>query len=375
MKKFAKWTLLTVLALVLTVVGGIAVWWNLGDWRERAISDVAFIHAQVKAHHPGPVDPENPKFSNAMERAYEKAMQLAETAETSREHEAALNAYVDAFEDGHFTVQHVNMAFDWAQSKATQSRPETSIKQDGASYWIVIPSFSENGSDIRALTEQIEARSAELREAEEIVFDLRGNGGGDSSFGNRIAVALWSRETVADWVPPTAGAVDYRASQENADHWIEVAKRNRSGGSEQNAKRLEDLAANLRRQVEAGEPFYRIQLREDETTRSVASPLQARVVALTDASCASACLDFMDNLKSLPGTTHLGSETGSDTQYIDVRKIDLPSNAGRLILPLKVWRDRVRPANGTYVPDLKIDPQSASWATIREATASLDRDR
>ena len=44
--------------------------------------------------------------------------------------------------------------------------------------------------------------------------------------------------------------------------------------------------------------------------------------------------------------------------------------AGRLILPLKVWRDRVRPANGTYVPDAGIDPQSANWERIREAIVS-----
>jgi len=373
--KFLKRSLVVALAAIVTTLIFVSGWWNFGDWKTRAIEDIAFIHATVKDHHPGPVDQENPEFAAVMELALKNGESAAQFADSSDGHKAALDAYFDTFHDGHFTAFHVNDGFqlvsNWLSPESDEPRRSIGIERNGSAYWITIPSFSEASNDIRTLTEKIEAQSSELQAAEEIVFDLRGNGGGDSSFATRIAVALWSEKTYLDWVPPSAAAVEWRASVENADHVLQIAQKNRDAGDEERAQSWQGTADGIRTKALAGEPFYKQQISMRKVTRSVDSPVKGRVIVLTDANCASACLDFMDKLVALPGTIHLGQETSADTQYIDVRRLTLPSNAGLLILPLKVYRERFRPSGGTYVPSVEIDPKSASWATVREAAAAF----
>lgn len=83
-----------------------------------------------------------------------------------------------------------------------------------------------------------------------------------------------------------------------------------------------------------------------ETSPSLTS---ARVVLLTDADCASACLDFADILLPL-GAIHAGQPTFADTVYMDIRTVELPSKLGRLSIPQKVYRNRPRGHNQAYFP-------------------------
>ena len=70
------------------------------------------------------------------------------------------------------------------------------------------------------------------------------------------------------------------------------------------------------------------------------------IALLTRSNCASSCLDFADLVLSVPGAVHLGQETSSDTLYIDVAFVTLPSGNG-FMMPLKVWRNRLRGNNET----------------------------
>lgn len=194
MLKIFKRTALGLLAAIILLIVLILAWWNLGDWKGRATEDIAFIHATIEAHHPGAVDPENPQFAELMEQALRNGMTAAEEANSSAGHKAALDAYLGTFQDGHLTVLRADQILAWAGRRAAASgageQREPIIEQSGASYWISIPSFSEDFVDIRAFTEEIEERAEELQGADRIVFDLRGNGGGNSHFASRIAIAL-----------------------------------------------------------------------------------------------------------------------------------------------------------------------------------------
>ena len=65
-----------------------------------------------------------------------------------------------------------------------------------------------------------------------------------------------------------------------------------------------------------------------------------------------------------PGAVHLGQETSSDTLYIDIAFVTLPSGNGFMI-PLKVWRNRLRGNNETLKPDVPLDFEAMDEATVR----------
>ena len=52
------------------------------SWRELALADLDFIHAQLGEHHPGPVDTLNPWFGEWYERGYEEARRRAESIDS-----------------------------------------------------------------------------------------------------------------------------------------------------------------------------------------------------------------------------------------------------------------------------------------------------
>ena len=89
---------------------------------------------------------------------------------------------------------------------------------------------------------------------------------------------------------------------------------------------------------------------EKSGTKKAKNPVKAKVFFLTDGKCASACLDFADNILEMPGVIHVGSPTSADTVYMDVRSEELPSTVARLSFALKVYRNRKRANNEPYIP-------------------------
>lgn len=371
--RFLSRLVLGFLALALLAGASVFVWWHFGDWTSRSIQDVAFIHETILRHHPGPVDTENPEFVLLMDEALSRAMLLAESASTPSDHHAALEAYADTFNDGHLSVVFPRALLNsFRRSSNVLSAPPSSIDILDSRAWIKITSFGERRTSIATLTQEIEAQAETLRSLDTIVFDLRGNGGGDSSFGHRIATALWTEEVLSDWVPAYAAGVDWRASPENAEHVHGIAKKHVDRGRESAAEYWTGLAQRIDAAVAADENYVRQGFVVREITRTLRSPVSARVIVITDGACASACLDFMDRLIALPGVLHIGEETSSDTQYIDVRRVDLPSRTGRLFIPLKVYRERLRPPGGTYVPEISVDASGLDWGAVDRLIAGFD---
>ncbi|MEE2526373.1 S41 family peptidase [Hyphobacterium sp. HN65] len=358
---------LGLVSLLLVAAVVIFSWLQFGDWQTRAVQDVQFVHDTILAHHPGPVDPENPEFLAQMDEALARAMPLAEAARTAFDHRAALDAYTDTFADGHLYVQTVTDAFG-AFSRYVTSRTQEAgregIEITDNSAWITILSFNARNSQIASVTENIEAQAETLRELDTIVFDLRGNRGGDSSFATRITRALWTAEVFLDWVPASAEGVDWRATEDNAAHVYAIAQRHAENGRQRTAEAWTGIADRIHAAALAGDDYVYQNFNTRQVTRTLQSPVSADVFVITDGACASSCLNFMDQLMSLPGVVHIGEETGSDTQYIDNRRVALPSRAGRLSISLKVYRGRLRPPGGTYVPQIEADAASLDASSL-----------
>ncbi len=242
-------------------------------------------------------------------------------------------------------------------------RPSLELRSFGdGGQWISLSTFG--GPNIRPFVESLTARAADLRSARILVFDMRGNGGGASTYGDRIVAAVWG-EGYQRAIAPIAHAVDWRVSDATIEHFqtqILPTFRERFGENDPAYQAYLRLTDRLIAARGRDEPF----VRQDESefypparSKTAPMPVAARVFLLTDAACASACLDFADLVLRLPNVTHVGQETGADAIYIDNRSVRLPSGAGELSLSMKVYRDRPRGHNQTLVPSLHWDGSMA----------------
>lgn len=493
-----KWVLGLVFALTLGASVFLAGWYTTRNWPNVTARDIEAMHALVKHHHPGAVDPENPTFTTAMDAARTAALALSEQAQGRQGHHFALRRYANGFEDGHVSVfffdqwldplwrrfagwtwpgfvaqweggamavrssvsDEINagdtilscdgqaveslaqakvfafegrfedlssrrlhgpklflsgrnpfvnpvetcvfqtadyeprrVALDWTHiSPSTWDRkvapwtgradvPEMGVDISGPRAWITIPSFNDRlSSGIADLAAEVAANAEALRESETIVFDLRGNGGGNSAHGRRILQALVGEEAYADWVPPRAAAVEWRVSQENIDHVRGIAGKNKSQGRDDAAESWNGVAEGMTDALAQGRPLYRQVFSQRTVTRSAPLPVQGKIFVLTDGACARACLDFMDAVTRFPNATHVGARTASDTAYIDVRHELAPSYAAALIVPLKVSRDRLRPPGGAYEPEIAYPGTDwsrtalESWISGLSDSGAADKD-
>jgi hypothetical protein len=221
--------------------------------------------------------------------------------------------------------------------------------------WVTIPSFAENVDDNRTGLERVIASVPAVRDARWIVFDVRGNRGGNSAWGRLVLAALLGEayaDSLADAVDGDA-YVEWRASADNAA-FIERATLPRyQPGSAQHAQ-LRRLVDTLRAAAAAGATLveWGRKSRTVERGRVREHPLGTRIVLLTDGWCASACLDFADLVLAVPGARHAGAATSADAVYIDNRAVALPSGFGLFGFSMKVWRNRTRTHNQPYVPTL-----------------------
>ena len=120
------------------------------------------------------------------------------------------------------------------------------------------------------------------------------------------------------------------------------------------------IAAALQKEKDAGNTFYRI-TNKAQTKEQKPEPPKARIFLLTNYTCFSACLDFADIVRSIPGATHIGSPTRADAIYIDNWMVSLPSGLARLSYSMKVYRGRIRGHNEPYIPHIAYD--GGDWST------------
>lgn len=260
-----------------------------------------------------------------------------------------------AVKDYHLTWRDLPDATRDAGFAAARSpRFETPIERRAWSggQWIGLGGFdgdptSEDGVRLTALQAEVESQAEAIRLAPAVVFDLRGNGGGSSSWIYGLARTLWGEDEVR-FRQPESTAVDWRASQKNLDT-IESYKPILGSNPEALAW-LNEIADGLTAARAAGEPLWRQADDEPPPPAPAApSPMRARAYVLTDAGCASACLDAVDLLKAL-GAVQVGEETSGDTVYMEVRSDVLPSGRVTARVPMKVYRGRARGNNETAVP-------------------------
>ncbi|WP_374583351.1 S41 family peptidase [Pseudoduganella sp.] len=256
-------------------------------------------------------------------------------------------------------------------SSITEIRP--------GAYWVRLPQFQPNDAQVKQLND-VAARMPSLRNAELVVFDTRGNSGGNSAWGWRVLAGLVG-DAYLQQQTRSAGYAEWRASAGNLayirDGLLPRLTRQYGAGHKDLAQ-WESLQRRMQQAIEQGRPFVR--QGEDaaapagKAASTKAAPLStARIALVTQSGCASSCLDFADYALAVPGTVHLGETTGADTVYMDVRPLPLPSGLGRFSMAQKVYRGRTRAHNAAYVPHIPYPgaihdtPALQSW-TMQQLT-------
>jgi hypothetical protein len=234
---------------------------------------------------------------------------------------------------------------------------------DDGTRWFAIPSFngdpqSDAGKALPALLEDMRKNRAALAAAPRIVLDLRGNGGGSSDWPRQIAEILWGRGAV-ERRPPAKVAVDWRVSRTNLE-WIETTYAKRAAGrvlSPQERRWFESVIKGLTGALARGEGLWRhgadgtVQDKVGQAGpgETPPPPLTGPVYLVTDAYCASACLDAVDLWRAMRAV-HVGQTTSADTLYMEIRQLRLPSGIAAVSMPMKVYRGRPRGSNQPVEP-------------------------
>jgi hypothetical protein len=76
------------------------------------------------------------------------------------------------------------------------------------------------------------------------------------------------------------------------------------------------------------------------------------VYILSDGTCISACLAFLDIALQVPGTRLIGADTGGDTGYTSVRSETLPSGLTQFSFPVTYVHKRGRGPMEIYKVDV-----------------------
>jgi hypothetical protein len=253
--------------------------------------------------------------------------------------------------------------------------------QDGV-LWVRAGNFQPD----RAAAQHIDKMLDELPRLEgfhTVVFDSRGNGGGNSAIGARLFEAATGGlamdqgdlaglpRSFAQWRVSDAAiqGMDMRLERIGAAQ----------GKDSTDFKWVSDLRERLLKAKAEGQPWVeqpgsvRLSRADIVARNGKLRRFSGKVVLVTDEHCASACLDFADLVRSVPGAIHMGEATSADTIYMDIGRVGLPSG-NHLVVPLKVWRNRLRGNNEVLQPDVALQVNIRDDAAVRRAVlAALPR--
>ncbi len=260
------------------------------------------------------------------------------------------------------------------------AKPELGVQRFGeGGVWVSMPTFGALDDATLNKLKSIVAQAPEWKDAKTIVFDVRGNTGGSSAWGDRLLEGLYGEAYYAARVRQSpvfrSAYVEWRVSRDNLAHvGALITQLTREQGADSPiVKELGVLQRGMEEARKKGQALYR---EPDEPTQPApATPpepgTRARVFLLTDGRCASACLDFADRVLQLPGVTHVGRTTSADSFFMEVRPVELPGGVARLVLPVKVYRDRPRGHNVPYVPKVRYDGEPGDTAAVRRWIEAL----
>ena len=243
--------------------------------------------------------------------------------------------------------------------------------------YVRIPTFNADTPEIKASLEEVAQRIKNTpfkntqfqnykdfknpADYKNIVFDLRGNTGGNSYFGWEILKNLYGSGYFRQYAwGNSEDFVHWRASKDN----IHFLANNPFMTTEQK-EAFSGTLNNLKQALKSKQNFYRENTKPFMMRMLIPSRCNPTIYVIIDAQCASASLDFIDLVKSLSKkpVILMGHPTSADSFYMDCRAVDLPTNLltttkMQLHFPMKVLSGRKRKSNEPYAPNIYFETES-----------------
>lgn len=213
------------------------------------------------------------------------------------------------------------------------------------------------------------------------ILDARGNGGGNSMNGANIISAIFGHDEQAlqylgnqyNYRNQGAQAI-YRASWQlywSNDYSYKKVIAN-EGKESEHAQYLEQFLVRLKSTLDAGKQS----LPQNETpieynggdTPTDEWRSTTKLVLITDKTCVSSCLDFVDSIKLLPNALHLGEPTDADTAYTEIAFMQslYAKETFNFLVPVKKWNKRLREDNQPYIPNVLYEGDMNDDAALQQ---------
>lgn len=237
------------------------------------------------------------------------------------------------------------------QRSPAQRRPiALSYLADGAAL-IQIGTFGDEAK-LGDLAKAMTADRAQLRAARYVVFDLRGNRGGNSTWGGTYGRILFGNAVVDALDEPASGKF-FRASTAAVGRLRLIAKEFRDEGPSMAevanywTKIADRVAASPDGDTKLFTDFLNAPVKK--LRRPPVPAYRGPVYVLTDAGCFSSCVVAANILIKLGGI-NVGEVMGENEEYGEITgPIDLPSKLGRYWLPISIIRQRKEDLGGRPV--------------------------
>jgi len=242
------------------------------------------------------------------------------------------------------------------------------VRSIGAGFWIAIQHLTPQAQPV---IDTVKAQVVEIRSAPYAVVDLRGNGGGNDSYGRALAEELYGQDYVESILGPkedAGGCVSvFRASRGNMDALSDLAQQFQKSGDSVGAKEYTAALRLMKAAVATGHTLtgsLSCQTTASSAPRERTSLMRGKVFVLTDAACFSSCIQTVGYFRKLGGI-QVGQATGADTHYSEVREIVLPSGLSTFSTLQAIMTDE--PHNiGPYLPKYEFEGDIADTAALEK---------
>ncbi len=340
------------------------LWATNLTWQEKTTKDLEYMAQQIEENHPG-ICPQtkDQTFLSLFTNQKKLIPDLANQAQTKDDYKKIILHWIESFNDSHLYIRsksHVSIT----------EEPPAIKKINQTTYIVSIPSFKVEGEKTKTAFQCIEKKLKKIKQSKRkkiVVFDIRGNRGGNSNYATKIFTALTGitpdiKSFYKSNIKENETILAYRNSKKNYEHFAHLYDKVPNPFLQTIIKKFE--IAQEKNECLATINFLELtKLMGYPAANKNAPQYQHQVVLITDQNNKSAALDFCELLFLLPNTIHLGQKTGADSAYSEVRAIQLQFSSNQLFIPTSVSFKTKREPYTAFIPKYEYTGKTAAELT------------
>jgi len=246
----------------------------------------------------------------------------------------------------------------FTQNRMAQSNPtgcnSFCIEEFGKnSIWVRLPHFFPTDNelnDIRAVIKKL----ASCKDKDRVIFDIRGNCGGNDNWGERVLASLYGKKYIDNLSAANTSVGEMCATKELLKKYEFFSKKEKLFGKESASyKETKKTIEQIKKALQLSPMSLIPDGDSHRITEVIENEICTKSIVITDYACVSAALSFIDLIKTIPGSKQVGLPTFTDTIYNDAHFVSLPSNNAKLMYPTKLYTDQIRKNNEPHIPDVR----------------------